>query len=237
MNLENKGSTFIIAIDGPAGSGKTTTARAVARALGFIYVDTGAMYRAVALDALKHGLAMDKVEEICRRVERIRLDIRVEDGVQKTVLDGVDVEEEIRKPEMSGLASEISGIPCVREAMVRSQRAIGVRSGGAVLEGRDIGTVVFPDADLKIFMTADVNRRAERRRNQLLEKGTTVDIDVLRKEIIERDERDSGRALSPLKKAEDAIELDTTDLTIEEQVEFIVKLARKRMNEKREQKV
>ena len=237
MNLEKKGNTFIIAIDGPAGSGKTTTARAVARALGFTYVDTGAMYRAVALDALKHGLSTDQVEDICRRVAQIRLDIQVEDGVQKTLLDGVDVEEEIRRPEMSGLASEISGIPCVREAMVRSQRAIGLKSRGAVLEGRDIGTVVFPDADLKIFMTADVDRRAERRRNQLLEKGTTVDLDVLRKEIIERDERDSRRAMSPLKKAEDAVELDTTNLTIGEQVEFIVNLARKRMNEQREQTV
>jgi len=219
---------IIIAIDGPAASGKSTTARLVAERLGYLYIDTGAMYRAVALKVLEHGLDVDDVEGISKLVEKteVRL-VQSKDGL-KVYLDGRDVTDEIREPEVTNASSAVSAIPKVRELLVREQRKMG-ESGGIVLEGRDIGTVVFPNADLKIYMVADDEERARRRQRELLQKGgaKAPDLSVLIQEIQERDKRDSSRAISPLRKAADAIELDTSNLTIEEQVEFVLREARK----------
>ncbi len=219
---------IIIAIDGPAASGKSTTARLVAEQLGFLYVDTGAMYRAVALKVLERGYDLDAAESISQLVEttEVRL-VRSKEGL-RVFLDGRDVTEKIRKPEVSDAASAVSAIPKVREVLVREQRKMG-ESGGIVVDGRDIGTVVFPDADLKIYMVADVEERAKRRQRELLQKGggRAPDLNVLMQDIQERDKRDSSRALSPMKKAVNAIELDTTNLTIEGQVEFVLREARK----------
>lgn len=219
---------IIIAIDGPAASGKSTTARLVAKQLGFLYVDTGAMYRAVALKVLERGFDVSDAESVSQLVEKteVRL-VQSKEGL-RVFLDGRDVTEKIRKPEVSDAASAVSAIPKVREVLVREQRKMG-ESGGIVVDGRDIGTVVFPDADLKIYMVADVEERAKRRQRELLQKGgaRAPDLNVLMQDIQERDKRDSSRALSPLKKAVSAIELDTTNLTIEGQVEFVLREAGK----------
>ena len=212
---------IIIAIDGPAASGKSTTAKLVAAQLGYLHIDTGAMYRAMALKVLRNKISEHdsiKVAELAK-VTSVRL---VSDGTKvKVVLDGIEVSEEIRSPEVTNIVSPVSTVSEVRVLMVKEQRAMG-NNGGIVLEGRDIGTIVFPNADLKIFMLANERERVERRKKELEINGVTVKIDDLEKEIVERDRIDSERAVSPLRKAEDAIELDTTKLTIEQQVEFIV---------------
>ncbi len=227
--LGNPNIPFIIAIDGPAGSGKTTTARFLAEQLGFIYVDTGAMYRAVAFGLLQRGITLDDVGAVCSTVDQ--LDIRLELGgnAQRTLLNGVDIEDSIRSQAMSKAASDVSAIPCVREAMVALQRHAVTGAAGAVLEGRDIGTVVFPDAPCKIYLMADVATRALRRKLQLESKGMVVDIEVLSHEIEERDQNDAQRDHSPLRKSPDAIEVETTNTSIEEQVSMIRSLVEKRL--------
>lgn len=237
--MENwtKDSPFIIAIDGPAGSGKTTTAKALARELGFIYVDTGAMYRAVALYAQQKEVSIDDREAICALLPDV--DIRLEriGGEQHTLLGGENVEAHIRTQEMSKAASDISAIPCVREAMVELQRRAGQGGAGAILEGRDIGTVVFPDSPCKVFLVADAHTRAERRKLQLEEKGISADLETIRREIEERDRNDAAREHSPLRKAPDAIEVETTNTTIDEQVSMILSLVRKRLDQFRKGKL
>ncbi|MDX9759027.1 MAG: (d)CMP kinase [Bacteroidota bacterium] len=229
MEIAREHRPFIIAIDGPAGSGKTTTARALARQLGFIYVDTGAMYRAVALFAQRRGVTAGDRDGVCALVSEI--DIRLErvDGEQRTLLNGEDVEAHIRSQEMSRAASDFSAIPCVREAMVELQRRAGRDAMGAVLEGRDIGTVVFPDSPCKIFLVADADARALRRKLQLEQQGATADLATIRREIEERDRNDAEREHSPLRKAKDAIEVETTNTSIDEQVSMILTLVTKRI--------
>jgi cytidylate kinase len=221
---------IIIAIDGPAASGKSTTAKLVAAQLGYLHIDTGAMYRAMALKVLKNNIsALDsiKIAEIAKDTS-VRL---VSNGTKvRVVLDGEEVNEEIRLPEVTNIVSQISTVSDVRSLMVKEQRAMG-NEGGIVLEGRDIGTIVFPNADLKIFMLANERERAERRKKELTAKGVSITIDDLTKEILERDKIDSERAVSPLRKADDAIVLDTTTLTIQQQVEFIVTKAKKIISE------
>lgn len=217
---------MIIAIDGPAASGKSSTAERVAQQLGYVHVDTGAMYRAVALKALQCGIAGGD----CEAIERMTVltTVRLEYDENKNVhvmLDGVDVTDAIRQPDVSKAASSVSAVPAVRDLLVREQRAMGAQ-GGIVLDGRDIGTVVFPQAELKIFMIADAHERAVRRARELEDKGICADIPALEKEITERDMKDSTREHSPLKKADDAYEIDTTRLTIEQQTTFIVSRAR-----------
>ncbi|MGE5479484.1 MAG: (d)CMP kinase [Chloroflexota bacterium] len=216
---------LIIAIDGPAGSGKTTSAKIVAEKLGYIYIDTGAMYRAVTLAWLRSGseLTEDNVAEILDKIE-IKLE-QSPDG-QRTLLDGEDVGEQIRTPDVTKFVSPVSAMPLVREKMVEQQREIGSR-GGCVLDGRDIGTVVFPQADLKIFLVATIESRAERRRKELAAKGIAVEFGEMKKQIEDRDRYDSSRAMSPLRKADDAIEIDTSNLTIEEQTNKILIAASK----------
>lgn len=222
---------MIITIDGPSGSGKSTTARAVAQRLGYLYVDTGAMYRAVALAFLEAD-ASPTAEVADELLPTLRIDIQYADGEMRVLLNGQDVSASIRTQAVGEMASKVSQLAAVRDKLVREQRRIAserkAAEGGVVLDGRDMGTVVFPDADVKIYMVADVAVRARRRQAEYAQQGRTVPLDEVRQEIIERDRQDRQRELSPLQKAEDAIELDTTDRTIEEQVEFVVEHVRAR---------
>ena len=223
---------MIIAIDGPSGSGKSTTARKLAERLGYLYLDTGAMYRALALAFLRSGL--EPTPENARKLlARLRLDVAHRNGVMRVFLDGEDVSDRIRTPEVSAMASRISALEPVRRKMVEAQRRIArdftAKGGGVVVEGRDIGTVVFPDAEVKVFMVADPTERARRRQAELKARGQEVDLDNVLAEIERRDRQDAGRALAPLRKAEDAIEIDTTNLTPDEQVAFIFNKVRERI--------
>ena len=222
---------LVIAIDGPAASGKSTTARLVAERLGYVHVDTGAMYRAVTLKVLRAGLSPEDREAIAALLTTTRVELRKTGGAHRIFLDGADVTGPIRTQEVTRAVSAVSRLREVRTAMVREQRAMG-KDGGIVLEGRDIGTVVFPDADLKFFIIAGIEARALRRQRELQEKGTRADLEELKREIAERDRLDSSRAESPLRKAEGAIEIDTSNLSIEEQVNQVVTIARERMGER-----
>ena len=221
---------MIVAIDGPAGSGKSTTARAVARRLGYLYLDTGAMYRAVALAFLQHEAAATP-EAAARLLPDVRVDLRHEAGHLRVLLNGEDVSEVIRRPEVGAMASAVSALAAVREKMTAEQRRLGhalADSPGVVLDGRDIGTVVFPEAAVKIFMLADPAVRARRRQAELDARGTPQPFETVLAEMQQRDAQDSRRALAPLRQAADAIELDTTERSFEEQVQFVVERVRER---------
>jgi len=219
---------LIIAIDGPAASGKSTTAKLVAARLNYLHVDTGAMYRAMTLKVLESEIDLTDVKAIAALARSTKIRLVPREGGFSVELDGKDVTEKIRTPKVTGAVSAVSMIAEVRQRMVQEQRAMG-KNGAIVLEGRDIGTVVFPDADLKIFMIAHQHERAARRSKEMAAKGIATEIDELEKEIVERDKKDTTRSISPLTKAQNAIVLDTTDLTIEEQVEFIVKKAKEKL--------
>ncbi len=212
---------LVIAIDGPAASGKSTTARLVAGRLGYLHVDTGAMYRAMTLKILSAGISPDDTGEVGRLAGKTRITISVSGGVTGVFLDGVDVTGKIRSPEVTRAVSQVSSIAAVRELMVSEQRRLA-SAGGVVLEGRDIGTVVLPDADVKIFLVADETERARRRQKELREKKVDVMLEDLVHEIHERDRKDSSRDLSPLRRAADAVEVDTSGLTVEGQVAKIL---------------
>jgi cytidylate kinase len=215
---------IVIAIDGPAASGKSTTAKLVAERLGYLHIDTGAMYRAITLKVVEERIPLEAIDRIQALAEQTSIRLERRNGHQRVFLDGRDVTEAIRSPEVTKHVSLISSYPQVRTVMVREQRRMA-EAGGVVLEGRDIGTVVLPYADLKIYMTADVGERARRRKKELEQAGVGVDEEALRAEIEERDRRDSTRTTSPLRKAPDAIVLDTSNMTVEQQVEFIVQRA------------
>ncbi len=220
-----KFNRLIIAIDGYSACGKSTTARAAARILGYRYIDTGAMYRAVTLYFLEHHVAVTNPKEVIRALEQIHITFRVApNGSSETFLNGLNVEQEIRELRIAEKVSEVSALKPVREKLVQQQRRIG-KEKGVVMDGRDIGTVVFPEADLKFFMTADITVRAMRRQQELLEKDVLVDLDTVIRNIRERDLADTQRTESPLRQAHDAIVLDTTHLTIEEQVDEVVRRA------------
>jgi cytidylate kinase len=216
---------LVIAIDGPAGSGKSTTARLVADQLGLLHIDTGAMYRAVTVKVLEKGVSPDDTAAISRLMDSTDVELRRVGSELRVSLDGVDVTERIRDSDVTRSVSAVSKIRKVREGLVQRQRTLSEREGG-VLEGRDIGTVVFPNADLKIFLVASLDARAKRRLDELKKRGTDTMLETLKGEIAWRDSLDSGREESPLKRAHDAIELDTSSLTIEEQVECVVKKAK-----------
>ncbi|HTP80312.1 MAG TPA: (d)CMP kinase [Bacteroidota bacterium] len=216
---------IVIAIDGPAASGKSTTAKLVARELGYLHVDTGAMYRAIALKVVEEKIPLDSEATIRSIAESASIRLESEDGKQNVFLNGRNVTREIRSPAVTKAVSRVSSYQSVRDVLVREQRAVA-SGGGVVLEGRDIGTVVLPHAELKIFMSANVAERARRRKKDLSDAGVDIGESDLVREIIERDRLDSSRTVSPLKKADDAVELDTSNLTIEEQVAYIVKRAR-----------
>jgi cytidylate kinase len=214
-----------IAIDGYSGCGKSTTARETSRILGYRYIDSGAMYRAVTLYFLEHHVAISIPKEVERALADIRITFQVNSkGITETFLNGANVEREIREMRVSEFVSPVSALKVVRHALVEQQRKLG-RSKGIVMDGRDIGTVVFPDAELKLFLTADMLVRAFRRQRELLERDELVDLDEIIDNLRKRDEIDSHRAESPLRKAEGAIEMDTTYLAIEEQVEAVCQMA------------
>lgn len=217
---------MIVTIDGPAGSGKSTTAREVAGRLHFVYLDTGAMYRAVALGFLRAN--GDISAEGARQVlPTLDVDVQYEEeGSMHVFLNDEDVTGLLRTSEVGSVVSQISTLRAVRERMVREQRRIGFEQesehGGVVLDGRDTGTVVFPDAHVKIFMVADIEERARRRQQEYAEEGKEVSFDTVRREIEQRDQRDRNREIAPLRQADDATILDTTDRTIDDQVAFVV---------------
>ena len=216
---------LVIAIDGPAASGKSTTSKLTAERLGYLHVDTGAMYRAMTLKVLEQNIDVDDIERINQLAEETEIRLQQEQGELKVFLDRHDVSRAIRSQRVTKAVSAVSSIKKVRELMVREQQRMG-KQGGVVLEGRDIGTVVFPKADLKIYMVADVEERARRRKKELQKQDVDVPLEQLVNEIVERDQQDSKRNISPLRKADDAIILDTSNLTIDEQVDFIVQKAK-----------
>jgi CMP/dCMP kinase len=213
---------LVIAIDGPAASGKSTTSRLVAERLGYLHIDTGAMYRAMTLKVLQKKIDLEDAEQIGKLAENSAIRLVQDHGKFKVFIDNEDVTQRIRNQDVTRAVSAVSSIPRVREVMVREQRLMA-KKGGVVLEGRDIGTVVFPNADVKFFMVADVKERARRRKRELEGQGVEVEMGELVHEIQERDQKDSKRIVSPLRKAQDAVVLDTSHLTIDEQVELIVK--------------
>jgi cytidylate kinase len=212
---------LIIAIDGPAGSGKSTTARLLAKRLGYMYLDTGAFYRALTLKVLDAGVLPEDSASILQLAEKMKIEMQPLEDKNRVLLDGREVTQQIREPAVTNAVAPIAANPRVRAIMVEKQRAIG-RNGGVVMEGRDIGTVVFPDADLKIFMQASLDERARRRQEELAAMGIVRELEILKQEIARRDQNDSTRLVAPLIRAADAILLDTTSLTIAQQVDFIV---------------
>lgn len=216
-----KSTNIVIAIDGPAASGKSTTARLVAQRLGYLHIDTGAMYRALTLRILREGMSVHDEETVGRLAEQTEISLQRTEHGNKVLLMGEDVTKEIRKPDVTRHVSTISSYKAVRAVLVRQQRRLA-RQGGVVLEGRDIGTVVLPEADLKVFMVANVKERARRRKQDLQNAGVQVEEEALVQEILDRDTKDSTRVASPLKRADDAIDVDTSNLTVDAQVDLIV---------------
>ncbi|WP_426061002.1 (d)CMP kinase [Hymenobacter sp. B1770] len=214
---------LVIAIDGYSSCGKSTTAKAVASALHYAYVDTGAMYRAVTLYLLEHQIAFDDLARVEQALHTLQVSFRRNrrTGRNEVFLDGVNREDDIRQMVISNSVSEVSVIPMVRHAMVAQQQRMG-RKRGVVMDGRDIGTTVFPDAEVKVFMTADVVVRAQRRQIELADSGEQVALDDIIENLRKRDHLDSTRAESPLRRASDAVLLDTTHLVIDEQVDFVL---------------
>ena len=223
INLKNG---FVIAIDGPAGAGKSTIAKKAAAALGFAYIDTGAMYRSVTWKLLQTGQPFSP-DLAGRLAQEIRISFRPEGSLNRVFVDDTEVTEAIRSAAVTGLVSRVAAVPAVREAMVAQQRRMG-REGNVVLDGRDIGTVVFPDSPCKIYLTASVEERARRRGKELEAKGQAVDYEKLQADIASRDKPDMERETSPLKQAEDAVYLDTSDMSIDEVTDAILKLAAER---------
>lgn len=219
-----------IAIDGLSGCGKSSTAKAVAKALGYKFIDTGAMYRAVTLYVLNEAVDLTSKESVVQALEQITIDFRYNQESQKneTFLNGQNVEEEIRSMRVAGNVSQVAAIKEVRVAMVAQQQQMG-KDKGVVMDGRDIGSVVFPEAELKLFMTASTEVRAKRRQAELREKGEEVALDEIMKNLEERDRIDSTRDESPLIKVEDAMEVDTSNLLFEEQVQKVLDLALQRI--------
>ena len=209
-----------IAIDGPAGAGKSTVAKAVAQKFGFIYVDTGALYRSIGVNALKHNIDTNDSEKIINLLPETKVELKYIDGNQRVFLNGIDVSEEIRFPEASMAASNVSAIPEVRDFLLNLQREIAA-THNVVMDGRDIGTVILPDAEYKFFLTASPEVRAARRFKELKEKGIDVDFNALLEEIIQRDYNDSHRKTAPLKQADDAILVDSSNMTLEESINAI----------------
>lgn len=215
-----------IAIDGPAGAGKSSIAKALSKRLGYIYIDTGAMYRAVALFFVENNVSDGTDSRIESLLDKLEISIKYEDGAQKVILNGEDVTGKLRLEEIGKLASKFSAIGSVREKLVALQRKLAQKEN-VVMDGRDIGTVVLPNADLKIYLSASSKVRAKRRYLELLEKGyTDLDINEIEDEIIKRDEADMNREISPLKQADDAYYLDSSDMTLEEVVSKILSMVK-----------
>ena len=217
-----------IAIDGPAGAGKSTISKKVAKELGYVYIDTGAMYRTVGLKAVRMGIDTKDEKAVGAILPGIDIDIRHEGVEQHIFLDGENVSDKIRTPEISMAASNVSAIGAVRVALVDMQRKLAANHD-VVMDGRDIATFVLPDAEVKIFLTASVDARAERRYKELLEKGSDVRFEDVKSEMIQRDKNDSTRAVSPLKIAEDATVIDTSELNLEQSINKVVEFIRSKI--------
>lgn len=217
-----------IAIDGPAGAGKSTMAKAAARALGYVYVDTGAIYRAVGYAALERGVSPEDKAGVETLLPALALELCWENDVQHVLLSGVDVSAEIRTPAVSDAASKVAALPCVRAFLMETQRRVA-REHNVIMDGRDIGTVVLPHADVKIFLTADAEVRAKRRYDELQQKGDKTPYAQILAETKQRDKQDSERAAAPLRQAADAVVLDTSGYTLEQSVEAILSLVRRKL--------
>jgi cytidylate kinase len=217
---------LIIAIDGPAGSGKSTSAKLIAKKLGYLYIDTGAMYRAITYLALKNEALKDE-SRILELARKSKIELKYNDENLVVMLNDQDVSIEIRSSDVNTHVSDVSKISAVRKLLVEKQRKIGEKGSGVVMEGRDIGTVVFPNADVKIFLTASIDTRADRRAKEYTQNGSEVIVENIRNNLSNRDKIDSSRKDSPLTKAADAISIDTTDVTIDEQVSLIIKEVKK----------
>lgn len=217
-----------VAVDGPAGAGKSTVSKAAAQDLGFVYIDTGAMYRSVALYAIRNGIDC-KSEKLIERLDDIKLAIKHFDGGQHIFLNGEDVSEKIRTDEVSLGASDVAVIPEVRKKLVEMQREMA-KSNNVIMDGRDICSYVLPNAQVKIFLTASAEARAERRYKEMCEKGIDCDFETIKKDIEYRDKNDSERKTAPLRQAPDAVRVDTSDMTFEEAVEKIKELVSKAVN-------
>lgn len=217
--------TYNIAIDGPAGAGKSTIAKRVSDELSFIYVDTGAMYRSIALYLLRKDISATDVEAVKAALEDIEIAIQYVNGEQHVLLNGEDVSGQIRTEEVGNMASKSSALPCVRAKLLELQKKLA-REHDVVMDGRDIGTNILPDAQLKIYLTASVDTRASRRYKELIEKGTDCDLEAIKKDIEQRDYQDMYRETAPLMQAKDAVYLDSSDMTIAQVVEKIKSLAK-----------
>lgn len=215
--------SFVVAIDGPAGTGKGTVTKIIAERLNLIYIDTGAMYRAVALKALKNNIKPEEIEKIEEMLKNISIKLNKIAGKQQVLLDGIDVTEKIRTPEVDDVVAKFAAVKQVREKMTPLQRQMK-SEGNIIMEGRDIGTVVFPDADVKIYLDATVEERARRRYKQNLEKGIECNYEEILASIKERHILETTRKIAPLKQAEDAVYVDSTELSIEEVVEKIISI-------------
>lgn len=209
-----------VAIDGPAGAGKSTVAKAIAREYGFIYVDTGAMYRALAYKAINNGIAVKDEENVIKMLSSTELNITYNEKGQRIILDGEDISDKIRTAQISMGASDISALPSVRRWLLDMQKDIASKNN-CIMDGRDIGTTILPNADIKVFLTASVEERASRRYQELAAKGEAITLETVIEDVKTRDYNDSHRAVSPLKKADDAIELDTTTLDFGQVVDAI----------------
>lgn len=222
------GEIINVAIDGPAGAGKSTVARGAAKQLGYIYVDTGALYRAVGLNALRNEIDTKNAKAVAESIDGIKVDIVFSNGEQRVLLNGEDVSEEIRTPDASMAASNVSAVPEVRAFLFDLQRDIAKRNS-CIMDGRDIGTVVLPDAQVKIFLTASPETRADRRYKELIEKGTQADYNSVLDDIIKRDYNDMHRDIAPLKPAEDSVMFDTTGLALEDSVAAVIKIIKEKI--------
>ena len=214
---------YNVAIDGPAGAGKSTIAKLVAKEKGYVYVDTGAMSRGLAIHFLENGIEAEETGKIVEACKDADVTIRYEDGQQQVYLNGKNITAKLREEVVGNMASKSSAIPEVRAKLLELQRELA-RKENVIMDGRDIGTCVLPDADVKVFLTASVETRAKRRYDELVEKGVACDLEEIARDIAERDERDSTREIAPLKQAEDAVLVDSSHMTIEEVVAAIVKL-------------
>ncbi len=218
-----------VAIDGPAGAGKSTIAKAAAKELGFIYVDTGALYRTVALNAIQKGADVKNENEVKASLEGVKIELKHENDAQKVYLDGEDVSSKIRTPEISMGASDVSKYPYVREFLLSLQRNIA-KSNNVIMDGRDIATVVLPNADVKIFLFASPEKRAERRYKELIEKGENVTFDEVLDDVNKRDYQDSHREIAPLKPCNESVMADTSEMSLEESVKYIMDIIKEKMN-------
>lgn len=217
-----------VAIDGPAGAGKSSVSRMAALKLGYIYVDTGALYRAIGLKFLNSGYDERLECDVNSILENTRIDIKFTDEVQRVILDGEDVSDKIRTPKASMMASAVSAKPAVRDFLLEMQRRLA-RENNVLMDGRDIGTVVLPNADVKIYLTASVEERAARRYRELKEKDPNITLEAVKSDIEQRDRNDMNRAVAPLKKADDAVLADTTGLDVEQSVDLIIKIVTQRV--------